>query len=252
MGFGYGKKSEIMERLQKAIANIGYCSRRKAEELIKKGLVLVNGEVVREMGTKVKAGDVITVEGNILDNSKAYEYYLLNKPRGVTSTTMDEKKRKTVVDLIETKARIYPVGRLDYDTSGALILTNDGTLANLLMSPKSEVDKTYIAKVSGEVTVSSLQTLRKGVMIDGRKTSRAKVRLKSYDKMKDISIVEITIHEGRNHQVKKMFEALGHRVLKLRRIKYANLTILGLGVGEYRPLSIKEVKILYSLGKKNN
>lgn len=241
-----------MERLQKAIANIGYCSRRKAEELIKKGLVLVNGEVVREMGTKVKAGDVIMVEGNILDNSKAYEYYLLNKPRGVTSTTMDEKKRKTVVDLIETKARIYPVGRLDYDTSGALILTNDGTLANLLMSPKSEVDKTYIAKVSGEVTVSSLQTLRKGVMIDGRKTSRAKVRLKSYDKMKDISIVEITIHEGRNHQVKKMFEALGHRVLKLRRIKYANLTILGLGVGEYRPLSIKEVKILYSLGKKNN
>ena len=135
-----------MERLQKRIATSGYCSRRKAEELIQKGLVEVNGEVITKLGTTVKPGDIITVEGNILDNSKAYEYYLLNKPKGVVTTTNDEKGRNTVIDLIETNTRIYPVGRLDYDTTGALILTNDGNLANLLMRPDSQVDKTYIAK----------------------------------------------------------------------------------------------------------
>ena len=138
-----------MERLQKRIATSGYCSRRKAEELIQKGLVEVNGEVITKLGTTVKPGDIITVEGNILDNSKAYEYYLLNKPKGVVTTTNDEKGRNTVIDLIETNTRIYPVGRLDYDTTGALILTNDGNLANLLMRPDSQVDKTYIAKVKG-------------------------------------------------------------------------------------------------------
>lgn len=239
-----------MERLQKRIASLGYCSRRKAEELITKGLVEVNGEVVTKLGTTVKKGDVITVEGNILDNSKAYEYYLLNKPKGVVTTTNDEKGRKTVVDLIDTKTRIYPVGRLDYDTIGALILTNDGELANMLMSPSSQVDKTYIAKVEGEVTIPSIQALRKGVMIDGRKTGKARVKLKSIDKKKNTSLVELTIHEGRNHQVKKMFEVLGYKVTKLRREKYANLNLKGLMPGEYRSLSVKEVKILYSLCKK--
>ena len=241
-----------MERLQKRIASLGYCSRRKAEELITKGLVEVNGEVVTKLGTTVKKGDVITVEGNILDNSKAYEYYLLNKPKGVVTTTNDEKGRKTVVDLIDTKTRIYPVGRLDYDTTGALILTNDGELANMLMSPSSQVDKTYIAKVEGEVTIPSIQALRKGVMIDGRKTGKARVKLKSIDKKKNTSLVELTIHEGRNHQVKKMFEVLGYKVTKLRREKYANLNLKGLMPGEYRSLSVKEVKILYSLCKKQD
>ena len=236
--------------MQKRIASLGYCSRRKAEELITKGLVEVNGEVVTKLGTTVKKGDVITVEGNILDNSKAYEYYLLNKPKGVVTTTNDEKGRKTVVDLIDTKTRIYPVGRLDYDTTGALILTNDGELANMLMSPSSQVDKTYIAKVEGEVTIPSIQALRKGVMIDGRKTGKARVKLKSIDKKKNTSLVELTIHEGRNHQVKKMFEVLGYKVIKLRREKYANLNLKGLMPGEYRSLSVKEVKILYSLCKK--
>ncbi|MGM9881838.1 MAG: pseudouridine synthase [Bacilli bacterium] len=239
-----------MERLQKKIASSGYCSRRKAEELISKGLVEVNGEVVTKLGSTVKPGDVITVEGNILDSSRAYEYYLLNKPKGVVTTTSDEKGRKTVVDLINTKTRIYPVGRLDYDTTGALILTNDGELANLLMSPNSHVEKTYIVKVEGMVSISDIQRLRSGIEIDGIKTKKAKVKLKSVDKKKNTSIVEITIHEGKNHQIKKMFSHLGYKVIKLRREKYGNLTLKSLLVGEYRALSIKEVKVLYSLCKK--
>lgn len=239
-----------MERLQKKIANLGYCSRRKAEELITKGLVEVNGEVVTKLGTTVKSGDIITVEGNILDSSRSFEYYLLNKPKGVVTTTSDDKNRTTVIDLIDTSARIYPVGRLDYDTTGILILTNDGELANLLANPNSEVDKTYIAKVEGQVSIGSIQALRKGVVIDGVKTKKAKVKLKSVDKKKNTSIVELTIHEGKNHQVKKMFEVLGYKVTKLRRERYANLNLKGLMPGEYRPLSIKEVKVLYSLCKK--
>ena len=239
-----------MERLQKRIANLGYCSRRKAEELITKGLVEVNGEVIDKLGTTVKPGDIITVEGNILDNNKNYEYYLLNKPKGVVTTTSDEKGRKTVVDLIETSTRIYPVGRLDYDTTGILLLTNDGQLANMLMSPSSMVDKTYIAKIEGSINISDIQKLRGGVVIDGFKTSKAKVKIKSVDKKKNTSVVILTIHEGKNHQVKKMLEVLGYKVIKLRREKYANLDLKGLLPGEYRPLSIKEVKVLYKKKKK--
>ncbi len=239
-----------MERLQKVIANLGYTSRRKAEELIIKGKVKVNGEVITELGTKVKSTDTIEVDDIVLDNNKNYEYYLLNKPREVISSVSDEHNRKTVVDLIDTKERIYPIGRLDYDTTGAIILTNDGYLANKLMHPSSNTPKKYVAKVSGLVTGYEIKELRSGIIIDGQKTAKAKVNLKSYDKKTDKSIVELIIHEGKNHQVKKMFEAINHEVLKLKREEYANLKLTNLKPGEYRKLTNKEVAILYSLIKK--
>ena len=241
-----------MERLQKVIANLGYCSRRHAEELITKGEVKVNGIIVTELGTKVKKGDTIEVENTILDNNKDYEYYLLNKPREVITSTKDEHDRKTVIDLINTTTRIYPVGRLDYDTTGILLLTNDGELANKLMHPKSNIEKTYLAKVEGLITGYAIKKLRDGIIIDGYKTSRARVKLKKSDKKKNTSLVEITIHEGKNHQVKKMFERVNHKVLKLKREKYAFLTLEGLSSKDYRTLTIKEVQKLYNLAKNGN
>mgnify|MGYP003299930265 CR=1 FL=1 len=238
-----------MERLQKVIANLGYTSRRNAEELIKQGKVKVNGETITELGTKVKSSDTIEVENIILDNNKNYEYYLLYKPREVISSAKDEVGRKTVTDLITTKERIYPVGRLDYDTTGLILLTNDGNLTNKLTHPSSKIEKTYIAKVEGIVSGYAIKKLRNGVIIDGRKTSKAKVKLKSIDKKNNKSLVELTIHEGRNHQVRKMFESVGYQVLKLKREKYANLDLKGLKPGEYRKLSNKEIAILYSMVK---
>ena len=235
-----------MERLQKVIANSGYTSRRKAEELIKQGLVKVNGKTIYELGFKVSGTDFIEVEGNSI-KKQMKEYYLLYKPRGVVTTTSDDKNRKTVVDLIETGKRIYPVGRLDYDTTGVLLLTNDGELTNILTHPKNNVDKVYIAKVKGLIGKVEINKLENGVYIDNIKTSKAKARIKKYDKKSDTSIVELTIHEGRNHQVKKMFESIGYEVLKLKRERFAFLTLDGLKSGEYRMLSIKEVKKLYSL-----
>ena len=239
-----------MERLQKVIANLGYCSRRKAEELISAGKVKVNGTTVREMGVKVKNSDTIEVENTILDNNKNYEYYILNKPKGVVSTANDDLGRKTVVDLIDTRTRIYPVGRLDYDTTGLLLLTNDGVLANKLMHPSSNIYKTYVARVDGIVKGYDIKRLKDGVMIDGVRTAKCHVKLKSVDTKKEKSIVELTIHEGKNHQIKKMFECLGYKVIKLRREKIAFLDLKGLMPGQYRNLSIKEVKILYSMCKK--
>jgi len=233
-----------MERLQKVIANSGYCSRRKAEELIKNGKVMVNGKKIEELGFKVDGNDIITVENKILKKENK-EYILLYKPRGVVTTTSDEKGRKTVLDLIETNKRLYPVGRLDYDTSGLLLLTNDGELTNILIHPKNEIDKVYIAKINGIMNGFEIKTLEKGVLIDGKKTAPCKVKVRK--KEKDSSIIELTIHEGKNHQVKKMFETIGFKVLKLKREKLAFLNLSGLKPGEYRYLSIKEVKMLYSL-----
>lgn len=236
-----------MERLQKVIANSGYTSRRKAEELIANGKVLVNGKVVRELGVKVSGNDTIVVEGKTLEINGKKVYYLLNKPRGVISSVSDEADRTTVVDFIKTTERIYPVGRLDYDTTGLILLTNDGELANKLMHPSNGVEKTYIAKLEGILDKTAIDKLKRGVVVDGKKVKIVRFKVKKKDIVKDTSLVEITIIEGRNHIVKNIFKTLGYEVVKLTRVSLDFLTIDGLKSGEYRELSIKEVKRLYSL-----
>lgn len=238
-----------MERLQKIIANSGYCSRRKAEELILNGKVRVNGEVINTLGSKVSYSDTIIINGVTL-KLEPKEYVLLYKPRGVVSSVHDDKGRKTVVDIVESENRLYPVGRLDYDTSGILLLTNDGELTNLLIHPSHEVEKVYVAKIDDIVIPSLVKSLEKGVIIDGKKTGKARVKIKKIDKKKKSSLIELMIYEGRNHQVKKMFEAIGYHVSKLKREKFAGLTLDGLKSGEYRHLNIKEVKKLYAIAKK--
>lgn len=236
-----------MERLQKVIANSGYCSRRKAEELISSGQVYVNGEMVTELGTKVEGNETIVVEGVTLNKDTRKEYYLLNKPRGYICSLKDDKGRKVVTELINTKERIYPVGRLDYDTTGVLILTNDGEFANILMHPSNEVEKTYLAIIEGIMTTEEIYKLKDGVVIDGIKVTPKRLKIKKKDLEKNKSKVEITIVEGRNHIVKKMFEAVGHPVNKLTRERLAFLDVKGLQSGEYRYLTNDEVKQLMKL-----
>lgn len=237
-----------MERLQKIIANSGYCSRRKAEELILNGKVKVNGETINTLGSKASYADTIIINGVTL-KLEPKEYVLLYKPRGVVSSVHDDKGRKTVVDIVESENRLYPVGRLDYDTSGLLLLTNDGELTNLLIHPSHEVEKVYLVKIDDIVNPSLVKSLSNGVVIDGKKTGKARVKIKKIDKKKKSSLIELTIYEGRNHQVKKMFEAIGYKVSKLKREKFAGLTLDGLKSGEYRHLNIKEVKKLYAVAK---
>jgi len=235
-----------MERLQKVIASSGITSRRKAEELILNGKVNVNGEKVLTLGTKVKDSDIIEVNGERI-NREEKVYYLLNKPREVICSVTDDKGRKTVTEIIKDDKRIYPVGRLDYDTTGLIILTNDGELANLLMHPKNEIDKCYVAKIDGILSPKELMILKNGVEIDGVKTSRSRIKVRKFDKESNTSIVDVTIHEGKNHQVRRMFEAVGHEVLKLKRERIGFLDLTGLKSGEYRKLNHKEVTTLYSL-----
>ena len=237
-----------MERLQKVIAYAGVASRRKAEQLITEGKVKVNGIVVTELGTKVSDKDRIEVNNEIIEKEKK-EYYLLNKPRGVVTTTQDDKNRKTVVDLIPTSARIYPVGRLDYDTTGVLLLTNDGEFANILMHPTSNVDKVYMAKLEGIIKGEQINQLKDGVELDGEIVKPSRVKLKKVDPKSNSCMVQITIHEGKNHQVKRMFEAVGFEVLKLKREKEAFFDLKDLQSGEFRKLTPKEVAKVYGLQK---
>ena len=238
-----------MDRLQKVIANSGICSRRKAEKLIVDGSVEVNGKVVTKLGTQVSDKDEIIVEGKLLQREE-HVYFLLNKPRGIITSVSDDKNRTTVIDLIDTDKRIYPVGRLDYDTTGALILTNDGEFANLMMHPKNEIDKVYLAKVEGIATGKEIKNLENGVMIDGIKLTSSKTKIKKINKEKEESFIELTIHEGKNHQVKKMLEKVGLPVIKLTRERIAFLTVNKLKSGEYRKLSNKEISQLYVIATK--
>lgn len=234
-----------MERLQKVIANAGVCSRRKAEELILEGKVKVNGEVIKELGTKVSESDKVEVNNKPIEK-ETKEYYLLNKPRGVITTTNDEHGRKTVTDLIETSARIYPVGRLDYDTTGAILLTNDGEFANILMHPSNKIDKVYLAKLEGIIKGEQINALKNGIMLDDVLVKASRVKLKKVNQENSTSMVEITIHEGKNHQVKRMFESVGFHVEKLTRERIGIFDIKNLKSGQYRKLTPKEVQIVYS------
>jgi len=234
-----------MERLQKVMAHAGVASRRKSEKLIQEGRVKVNGKTITAMGKQVKKSDQILVD-NVPVEKEQYVYILLNKPREVVSTVSDPKDRKTVLDLIyEVEERVYPVGRLDYDTTGVLLLTNDGELANKLMHPSYEFEKTYVAKVEGRVTKENLEALKSGVRVDGERTAPAQARILNYIPKTKRTMVELIIHEGKNHQVKKMMEAVGHPVEKLTRDKYGFLTDEGLQSGEWRYLKNFEVNALY-------
>lgn len=238
-----------MERLQKVIAQSGITSRRKAEELIVKGKVKVNGKIITQLGTKVSDKDHIEVD-DILISKEKKEYYILNKPRGVVTTTNDDRNRKTVVDLIPTKARIYPVGRLDYDTTGLLLLTNDGDFANILTHPTSQIEKVYIAKLKGIIKVEQIHKLKNGVYLDEQLVQANRIKLKKVDQKTNTCMVQITICEGKNHQVKRMFEEVGYEVLKLKREKEAFFDLKNLASGEFRKLTPKEIAKVYSLHKK--
>ena len=238
-------------RINKYIAHAGVASRRNAEELIKNGHVTINGTVVDNLATQVKASDRVEIDGSPIYNEEKV-YYLLNKPRGVISSVSDEKGRKTVVDLLpEVRERIYPVGRLDWDTSGLLILTNDGDFTDKMIHPRNEIDKVYLARVKGIATKENLRPLTRGVMVDGRKTKPAHYHIVKVDKEKNRSVVELTIHEGRNHHVKKMFEEVGLLVDKLSRIRFGTLDLAGLRPGEFRKLSKKEISQLHNAAINN-
>jgi 23S rRNA pseudouridine2605 synthase len=232
------------ERLQKIIAAAGVASRRKAEELITSGRVQVNGKMVTELGTKADPEqDHIRVDGKLLHAPERYSYIVLNKPKGYVTTVSDPEKRPTVMDLVRSvRGRVYPVGRLDWASEGLLLLTNDGELANALMKASSNVPKTYVVKVAGQPEEAKLEKLRRGVSIaekGGRRVRTAPARIKLI-REGDNPWLEVTIVEGRNRQVRKMFEEVGHHVEKIRRVQYGPLT-LDVPPGEFRSLSLQEV-----------
>ena len=229
-------------RLQKYLANCGIASRRKCEEYIIQGKVQVNGKTITELGTKVDPEkDVIKFEGREVRENKKLVYILLNKPIGYVTTVDDQFNRDTVLDLIKVKERIVPVGRLDMYTSGALILTNDGAFVYKVTHPKHEIDKTYTVTLKGIVLNSEVEQLRNGVQIEDYVTKPAKVKILKTDPEKDISRLEITIHEGKNRQVRKMCEAVGRKVLALHRSKIGNIGVKDLELGKWRYLTDKEV-----------
>ena len=238
-----------MERLQKVMAHAGIASRRKCEAIIQAGRVKVNGQVVTELGVQVATTDRIEVDGVPIYKEEP-RYILLYKPKNYLSAVSDDRDRPVVVDLLpEVTERIYPVGRLDFDTTGLLLLTNDGEFAHLMMHPKFQVAKVYMAKLEGIPTPQALKQLEKGVLVDGKKTSRARSRLLHANRDNQTAVVELTIHEGWNHQVKKMFEAIGHPVTKLKRERFAFLDVQDLQAGDWRELTAFEVDKLKKMAQ---
>lgn len=228
-----------MERLQKYMARCGAASRRKSEELITEGRVAVNGHTVTELGFKVAEGDNVTLDGKPLLPESRKVYIALNKPVGFVSTVKDERGRKTLLDLVEVPERIYPIGRLDYDTSGLILLTNDGDIYNKVIHPREEKNKTYIALVQGILSKEEIRAFESGLEIEDYVTAPAKIRTKRIQGRN--AEVEITIHEGKNRQVRKMCEKIGHPVISLKRISVGKIALGDLPVGKWRYLTEKEV-----------
>ena len=233
------------ERLQKYLANCGVASRRKCEEYILQGKVKVNGETVTELGTKINTEkDIIEFENKPVKENKKHIYILLNKPIGYVTTSDDQFGRDTVLDLVKVRERIVPVGRLDMYTSGALILTNDGDFVYKVTHPKHEINKTYTVTIKGIIQDNEVEQLRNGVEIEDYTTKPAKVKILKTDVEKDISRLEITIHEGKNRQVRRMCEAVGRKVLALHRSKIGSIGVKDIELGKWRYLSAKEVEQL--------
>ena len=232
-----------MERLQKIIAHSGICSRRKAEELILAGKGKVNGEVIRELGYKADFNDEIMVDNRPITTEEKV-VYMLNKPKNVISSVSDDKGRKCVTDLIESKYRLYPLGRLDYDSSGLILLSNDGELMQKLIHPKYEVEKVYEVKIDGLISDNEIKKLEKGVKIDDYISAKAKITLTDRNNNRKTSSLLVCIHEGKNREIRKMFETVSYKVIRLHRIKEGNLELGDLKSGEYRRLKPFEIKKL--------
>jgi 23S rRNA pseudouridine2605 synthase len=229
------------QRLDKFLANNGVCARRAVESLLASKIVTVNGKRVSEPGVRIKSTDIIRIDGAEIKKPKLV-YFLLNKPKGYISTTSDEKGRKNVLDLVKTSMRIYPVGRLDRQTSGLLILTNDGEFTNKLTHPKFEKDKTYKLTIKGKITNQQLNPLKNGVMLEDGMTAPAKCEIISSNS--DETIIEITIHEGKNRQIRRMCEALGIKLIELERVAIGQIRDTKLASGKFRELSNVELKTL--------
>ena len=230
------------ERLQKYLANCGIAARRKCEEYIQEGRVKVNGKIIKELGTKVNPDkDVVEFDGKIVKKSDKKVYILLNKPIGYVTTAKDQFNRPTVLDLIDAKEKVLPVGRLDMYTSGALLLTNDGDFINKITHPKNEIEKTYTVTVKGIVSEEDVEKLENGVKIDDYISGKAKVKILKIDEIKQISRVSITIHEGKNREVRKMCEAIEKKVLALHRRSIGKLDVKNMKIVTWRYLNFKEV-----------
>ncbi len=232
------------------MAECGLASRRKCEEYVINGEVKVNGEVVTDLSTQVSYSDTVTVSGKKVSPVSKHVYLILNKPKGCVTTVSDDRGRKTVIDIVKADypdTRLFPVGRLDYDTEGLLILTTDGDLCNRLTHPSSEIEKMYVAKIEGTVSENDLAKVRKGVEIDGRMTGKSRARLIAYDNKTNISTVEITIKEGMNREVRRIFESIGKNVAFLKRVAIGDLRLRGVDRGSYRKLTKEEVEYLKNL-----